>query len=56
MDHGYFPMIIYAKNSEAYYTAIAKGLQRKTKSNYYQLMVEQAKKTYDYYFALMKKY
>jgi Fic family protein len=56
MDHGYFPMIIYAKNSEAYYNAIAKGLQRKTKTSYYQLMVEQAKKTYDYYFSIMKKY
>jgi Fic family protein len=56
MDHGYFPMIIYAKNSRAYYNAIVKGLQRKTKKNYYQLMLEQAKKTYDDYFALMKKY
>jgi len=56
MDRGYFPMIIYTKNSRAYYNAIAKGLQRKTKKNYYQLMLEQAKKTYDYYFAMMKKY
>ena len=56
MDHGYFPMIIYAKNSRAYYNAIANGLQRKTRKSYYQLMVEQAKKTYDVYFALMKKY
>jgi Fic family protein len=56
MDHGYFPMIIYAKNSRAYYNAIAKGLQRKTRKRYYQLMVEQTKKTYDVYFALMKKY
>ncbi len=56
MDHGYFPMIIYAKNSRAYYTAIANGLQRKTKKNYYQLMLEQTKKTYDFYFALIKGY
>jgi Fic family protein len=56
MDHGYFPMIIYAKNSRAYYNAIAKGLQSRTKKTYYQLMLEQAKKTYDHYFALMKKY
>jgi Fic family protein len=56
MDHGYFPMIIYAKNSRAYYNAIAKGLQRKTKKDYYQLMLEQAKKTYDVYFTMMKKY
>ena len=56
MDHGYFPVIIYAKNSRAYYNAIAKGLQRKTKKTYYQLMLEQTKKTYDDYFRLMKKY
>jgi len=56
MDHGYFPMIIYEKNSRAYYNAIAKGLQRKTKKSYYQFMSEQAKKTYDDYFAMMKKY
>ena len=56
MDHGYFPMIVYAKNSRAYYSAIAEGLQRKTKRGYYHLMLEQTKKTYDAYFALMKKY
>jgi Fic family protein len=56
MDHGYFPIIIYAKNSKSYYNAIAKGLQRKTKKTYYQLMLEQAKKTYDDYFKVIKKY
>jgi Fic family protein len=56
MDHGYFPMIIYANNSRAYYNAIAKGLQRRTKKNYYQLMFEQAKKTYNVYFTVAKKY
>jgi Fic family protein len=56
LDHGYFPIIIYAKNRRAYYNAIAKGLQRKTKKTYYQFMLEQGKKTYDAYFALMKKY
>jgi Fic family protein len=56
MDHGYFPMIIYAKNSRAYHNAIAKGLQRKTKKTYYQFMLEQVKKTFDEYFSMMKKY
>jgi Fic family protein len=56
MDHGYFPMIVYAKNSRAYYGAIAKGLQRNTKQGYYQVMLEQTKKTYDSYFTLMKEY
>jgi Fic family protein len=56
MDHGYFPMIIYAKNSMTYYNAIAKGLQSGTKKSYYQLMVEQAKKTYDDFFKMMKNY
>jgi Fic family protein len=56
MDHGYFPIIIYAQNSRAYYNAIEKGLQRKTKKSYYQFMLEQAKKTYDSFFTIMKKY
>jgi phage portal protein BeeE len=56
MDHGYFPIIIYAKNSRAYHNAIAKGLQRKTKKTYYQFILEQVKKTYDEYFSMMKKY
>lgn len=56
IDHGYFPIIIYAKNRRAYYTAIVKGLQRKTKKSYYQFMLEQGKKTYDSYFTIMKKY
>ncbi|MBN1859998.1 MAG: Fic family protein [Candidatus Thermoplasmatota archaeon] len=56
MDHGYFPIIIYANNSRAYHNAIAKGLQRRTKKNYYQLMFEQAKKTYEVYFTITKQY
>jgi len=56
MDHGYFPMIIYAKNRRAYSNALVNGLHKKTKKSYYQFMAEQGKKTYDSYFSLMKKY
>ena len=56
MDHGYFPIIIYAKNRRAYSNAIVKGLKRKIRKSYYQFMLEQGKKTYSDYFAMMKKY
>ncbi|MFA5101526.1 MAG: Fic family protein [Candidatus Thermoplasmatota archaeon] len=56
MDHGYFPIIIYAKNRRAYSNAIVKGLRRKIKKSYYQFMLEQGKKTYDSFFTIMKKY
>ena len=56
MDHGYFPMIIYAKNRRAYSNAIVKGLQRKTKKSYYQFMLEQGKKTYESYFTIMTNF
>jgi Fic family protein len=56
MDHRYFPIIIYAKNHRAYSNAIINGLHRKTRKSYYQFMLEQAKKTYDSYFTIMKKY
>lgn len=56
MNHGYFPLIIYATNSRAYYNAIVNGLHKKIKKKYYQFMVEQGKKTYDYISVMMRKY
>ena len=44
MDRGYFPMIIYAKNSRKYYNAIAKGLQRRTKKELLSINVRTSKK------------
>ncbi|GAF83022.1 unnamed protein product [marine sediment metagenome] len=56
MDHGYFPMIVYTTNVQGYFNAISKGLKRETKKSYYQFMLQQAKKTYDDYFSMMKNY
>jgi len=56
MEHGYFPIIVYTKNSQAYYNAISKGLERQTKKNYYQFMFEQSKKTYNDFLTVIKNY
>ncbi len=55
-DHGYFPIIVYTDNSQAYFNAIAKGLKRKNKKNYYQFMFEQTKKTYQQFHKIIKDY
>ena len=54
MAHGYFPVIIYSKNSRAYFNSIAKGLSDNNKS-YYQFMLEQTKKTYRAFYALAEE-
>jgi len=56
MEHRYFPIIIYTKNSQAYYNAISRGLEKQTKKNYYQFMLEQSKKTYNDFFIEIKDY
>ena len=56
MDHGYFPIIIYTKNAQAYFNAISRGLERQTKKNYYQFMLEQSKKTYNDFYVKIKNY
>lgn len=56
VDHGYFPIIVYTRNVQAYFNAISKGLKRETKKTYYQFMLEQAKKTYDDYLTMIKNY
>lgn len=56
MEHGYFPIIVYAKNSQAYYNAISSGLKRQIKKKYYQFMSEQSKKAYVYFFTVIKDY
>jgi len=54
MSNGYFPIIIYSNNSTAYYNAIAKGIARKNKRAYFQFMLEQARKTYARFFAVVQ--
>ncbi len=56
MDRGYFPIIVYTKNSQAYFNAITRGLERQTKKNYYQFMLEQSKKTYNDFYIKTKNY
>ncbi len=56
MENGYFPIIIYTNNSQAYFNAISRGLKRQTKKNYYQFMLEQTKKTYQQFHKIIKEY
>jgi Fic family protein len=56
MEHGYFPIIVYTKNSQAYYNAISRGLEKQTKKSYYQFMLEQSKKTYKEFFTIINDY
>ena len=56
MEHGYFPSIVYTKNSQAYYNAISRGLEKQTKKSYYQFMFEQSNKTYKEFFTVIRDY
>ncbi len=55
MSAGYSPIIIYKDNKTAYFNALEKTKEKKLK-NYYQFMLEQADKTYDYLLKTLKKY
>ena len=56
MEHGYFPSIVYTNNSQAYYNAISRGLEKQTKKSYYQFMFEQSNKTYKEFFTVIRDY
>jgi Fic family protein len=56
LEHGYFPSIVYTKNSQAYFNAISRGLEKQTKKSYYQFMFEQSKKTYTEFFTVIRNY
>jgi Fic family protein len=56
MTNGYFPVVIYSKNSTAYYNAIANGLTSRNKRKYYQFMLEQSLKTYKAFLEVVKRY
>ena len=51
----YSPIIIYKSNKKNYFNALEKTKDGKLK-NYYQFMLEQADKTYDYLLETLKKY
>ena len=55
MSNGYSPIIVYKENKLAYFNALEKTRDGKLK-NYYQFMLEQADKTYDYLLNVINKY
>jgi len=55
MSAGYSPIIVYKDNKLAYFNALEKTRDGKLK-NYYQFMLEQAEKTFDFLLETIKKY
>jgi len=55
MSNGYSPIIVYKENKLAYFNVLEKTNEGKLK-NYYQFMLEQADKTYDYLLSIINKY
>ncbi len=55
ISRGYQPIIVYKDNKTAYFNSLAKAREGRTK-NYYQFMLEQTKKTYNFLEEVTKKY
>jgi Fic family protein len=55
ISSGYQPIIVYKDNKEAYFNALTKAREGRLK-NYYQFMLEQTKKTYDFLEEVTKRY
>lgn len=55
ISNGYSPIIVYKENKLAYFNSIAKSQDGKPKS-YYQFMLEQTDKTYDFLLSVIEKY
>ncbi len=55
MNSGYSPMIVYKENKLAYFNTLEKS-QEGNKKNYYQFMLEQANKSYDFILKVIAKY
>lgn len=55
ISSGYQPIIVYKENKLSYFNALAKASEGRTK-NYYQFMLEQTKKTYDFLEDTARKY
>ncbi len=55
IQNGYPPIIVYKDNKEAYFNAIEKAREGR-KKKYYQFMLEQTNKSYNYLLELLKKY
>jgi len=55
MSAGYSPIIVYKENKLAYFNALERSQEGNLK-NYYQFMLEQADKSYDYLLKVIGKY
>ena len=55
MQNGYPPMIVYKENKQSYFNAIGKARNGR-KKKYYQFMLGQTNKSYDYILELLGKY
>lgn len=55
MNNGYSPIIVYKDNKITYFNSLDKSKEGKLKS-YYQFMLEQINKTYDYLLDVIKRY
>jgi len=55
MSGGYFSIIVHKENKLAYFNALKQAIDGKSK-DYYQFMMEQADKSYDYLLKVLQKY
>ncbi|MEK6917815.1 MAG: Fic family protein [Nanoarchaeota archaeon] len=55
MSAGYYPMVVYKENKLAYFNTLEQAINRRSKG-YYQFMLEQADKSYDYILKVLQKY
>jgi Fic family protein len=55
VQNGYPPIIVYKENRMRYYNAITQAREGR-KKKYYQFMLDQTNKSYDYMLELLKKY
>ncbi len=55
VQNGYPPIIVYKENKQSYFNAIEKAREGR-KKKYYQFMLEQTNKAYDYLLELLTKY
>ena len=55
IQNGYPPLIVYKENKDKYFNAIRQAREGRRKK-YYQFMLEQTNKSYDFILDLLKKY
>ena len=55
ISNNYSPIIVYKDNKHAYFNSIEKSKEGKLKG-YYQFMLEQADKSYDFLLSVISRY